>query len=435
MSPVTIGLSGFVVLFALLACGMNIGFALGLVGFAGMCLLYPFSGAMAKMATVPFEVIGNYNLAVLPLFLLMAQVTFASGFGADLFRMAAKVVGHKRGGLAMASIGGAAGFAACSGSSLATAATVGLVALPEMKKYNYDPRLASGTIAAGGTIGSLLPPSGMFILYGILTGTSIGKLFAASLIPAFLTIFSYIITIFIVCKRHPEMGPPAPHASLKEKLKSVWECWEIIFLVVFVIGGMIIGWFTATEAGAMGAAGAIILAAIRRRLTWEVFKTSFMETMKSAGMIYAIMVGAFVFNYFCAKTTLPETCAAWINGMNVNRWAIISVIIVIYFFLGMVMEAPSIQILTLPVFWPIVITTLGFDPLWFGVIQVRMLEITLITPPLGMAAYVISGIDKDLSLTTVFRGAFPFLMMELITMPLFMFVMPITLWLPHFLSK
>ena len=434
MSAVLIGLLGFLILFALLACGMHIAYALAFIGFIGMCALYPFSAVMTKMATVPFEVIGNYNFAVLPLFLLMAQVTFISGFGADLFRFASKLIGHRRGGLAMASIFGATGFAACSGSSFATAATVGLVALPEMKKYGYDQRLAVGAVCAGGTVGSLIPPSTMFIVYAILTGTSIGKLFAASLIPALLTILSYMITIWLLCLRNPKLGPPTEKCSAKERFKAFGECWEILFLVIFVIGGMIIGWFTPTEAGAVGAAGSILLAAIRRRLTWKMLGKAFMEAMTSAGMIMVIMMGAFVFNYFCAKTGLPDACALWIASLNVNRWMVMSVIIVMYFLMGMVMEAPSIQILTLPVFFPILITNLGFDPVWFGVIQVRMLEITLITPPLGMVAYVISGLDEDLSLTTVFKGCVPFLLMELVTMPLFMFVPALTTWLPNILS-
>jgi len=435
MSPVVIGLLGFVALFALLAGGMPIGAALGLVGFVGMCFLYPLSGAMVKLATVPFEVIGNYQLAVLPLFLLMAQVTFASGFGADLFNLAAKWLGHRKGGLGMAAIGGATGFAACSGSSLATAATVGLVAFPEMKKYDYDKRFSAGCVAAGGTIGSLLPPSGMFIIYGILSQTSIGKLFAASLIPAVITILSYILTIHLLCLRNPKLGPPVPRASFKERVDAFKQCWELLALLAFVIGGMVYGLFTATEAGAIGAFGSVCLAAVRRRLTWAILRKAIMDTMSTTGMIYGIMMGAFIFNYFCAKTTLPEVAATWISGLHISPWAVISVILVIYFLLGMVMEAPSIQILTLPVFFPIVVTTLGFDPVWFGVIQVRMLEITLITPPLGMCAYILSGVDKDLSLADVFRGAAPFLMMELVTMPLFMFVTPITMWLPNLLIR
>ena len=222
MTSVVVGLLGFAVLFALLACGMPVGFALAGVGFVGIWMLYSFPAAMVKMATVPLEVIGNYNFAVLPLFLLMAQVMFTSGFGADLFRMASKMIGHRRGGLAMASVGGAAGFAACSGSSLATGATIGLVALPEMKKYGYDPKLAAGAVAAGGTIGSLIPPSSMFLVYGILTGVSIGKLFAASLIPAFLTALSYLLIIWLLCFRNPNSAHPRKRLPIRRDSKH-WE--------------------------------------------------------------------------------------------------------------------------------------------------------------------------------------------------------------------
>jgi tripartite ATP-independent transporter DctM subunit len=435
MSPVLIGLLGFLVLFALLAAGMPIGFALGLIGFVGMAILYPFAAALIKMSSVPFEVMSSYSLAVLPLFLLMANLIFVSGLGAELFKLASKWLGHFRGGLAMAGIGGATGFAAVSGSSLATAATMGLVALPEMKKYGYEPKFAAGSIAAGGTIGSLLPPSAMFIIYGIITENSIGTLFVASIIPAFITALSYIVTIYILCLRNPKLGPPAEKASWKERFAAVKTCWTLLLLVVFVIGGMIIGWFTATEAGAVGAIGAFVLALATGRLTWAKFKEAFLSTMKTAGMIYGIVMGAFIFNYFCAKTTLPQVTGEWAGGLPVPPWVIMSVIIAIYFLLGMVMEAPSIQLLTLPVFYPLIVTSLGYDPIWFGVIQVRMLEITLITPPLGMCAYIVSGVStENLTVQDVFRGVGPFLLMELITMPLFMFVHPITLWLPSLMK-
>ena len=435
MSPVLIGLIGFLVLFALLAAGMPIGFALGLIGFVGMVILYPLAAALIKMSSVPFEVMSSYSLAVLPLFLLMANLIFESGLGAELFKLASKWLGHFRGGLAMAGIGGATGFAAVSGSSLATAATMGLVALPEMKKYGYEPKFAAGSIAAGGTIGSLLPPSAMFIIYGIITENSIGKLFVASIIPAFLTAFSYIVTIYILCLRNPKLGPPAEKASWKERFVAVKTCWPLLLLVLFVIGGMIIGWFTATEAGAVGAIGAFVLALVTGRLTFTKFKNAFFSTMRTSGMIYGIVIGAFIFNYFCAKTTLPQVTGEWAGGLPVPSWVIMSVIIIIYFFLGMVMEAPSIQLLTLPVFYPLIVTQLGYDPIWFGVIQVRMLEISLILPPLGMCAYIVAGVSTDkLTVQDVFRGVAPFLLMEMVTLPLFMFVRPITLWLPSLMK-
>ncbi|HVN98374.1 MAG TPA: TRAP transporter large permease subunit [Syntrophorhabdaceae bacterium] len=434
MSPEILGLLGFVCIFALLALGMPIGAALGLVGFAGMTLLYPIQGALIKMATTPVEIISSYSFAVMPLFVLMAQVTFTCGFGADLFKLASKWLGHYKGGLAMASIGGSAGFGACSGSALITAATVSPIALPEMKKYNYDTKLAVGACAAGGTIGSLIPPSTMFIIYGILTGASIGKLFCASLIPAFLTVLSYLLTIYIICKRNPNAGPPAPAAPLKERFSTLKDCWEILVLLVIVIGGMIYGLFTPTDSGAIGAFGAILLGFMKKRLTWRKLWQAAMETMKIAGVMFTILIGAMIFNFFCAKTGLPQLAGEWVLSLHVDPWAVVGVIVIIYFFLGMVMEAPSIQILTIPVFYPIIVTILGYDPIWFGVVQVRMLEITGITPPLGMIAYIMAGANKDVSIGTVFRGAMPFLLMELITLPIFIFVKPITLWLPSLMK-
>jgi C4-dicarboxylate transporter, DctM subunit len=435
VSPEILGLVGFGCIFLLMALGMPIGSALGLVGFAGMCLLYPLSGALMKMATVPADLISGYQFAVIPLFVLMAQVTVASGYGADLFKLAAKWLGHFRGGLAMASIGGSAGFGACSGSCLITAATVSSIALPEMKKYNYDTSLAVGSCAAGGTIGSLIPPSGMFIFYGILTGASIGRLFAASLIPAFLTAVSYLIVIYIICRLNPKAGPPAPVAPFREKMAAVKDCWEILTLLIIVIGGMIYGIFTPTDSAAVGSLGAIVLAFAKKRLTWRKLGAAIMATMRTSGVMFTIFIGAMIFNFFCAKTGLPTMAGNWVASLNVAPWVVVSVIIVIYFFLGMVMEAPSIQILTIPVFYPIIVNTLGLDPIWFGVVQVRMLDLTGITPPLGMIAYIIAGANKNLTAGAVFKGSMPFLLMELVTLPIFIFVKPITMWLPNLLMK
>jgi C4-dicarboxylate transporter, DctM subunit len=307
--------------------------------------------------------------------------------------------------------------------------------LPEMKKYNYDMGLASGSLAAGGTIGSLIPPASALIVYAILTGVSIGTLFAASLIPALLTVVAYILVVWILCRLKPTLGPRGPKTPFLQRVYSLKECWELLLLLVFVIGGMIIGWFTPTEAAAIGAAGATLLAALRRRLTWERLIQAAKATMTTAGMIYVILIGAIVFNGFCAKTLLPHAAANWVSGLQVSPWLVIMAIMLIYFLMGMVMEAPSIQILTLPVFFPIVVNALGYDPIWFGVVQIRILEITSITPPLGMVAYVIAGLDKEnLSLYTVFKGVAPFLLMEIITLPLFLFVMPLTMWLPSLLK-
>jgi C4-dicarboxylate transporter, DctM subunit len=430
MTPVEIGIIGFLMLFALLVLGMPVGFGMGLVGFLGMLTLFPFSAALIKMATVPFQIMSSYTLAVLPLFLLMANIILVAGFGEDLFKVAAKWLGHRRGGLAMATIIASSGFAACTGSSLATAATMTLVALPEMKKRGYEQKFATGSVCAGGTIGSLLPPSAMFIMYGVLTENSIGTLFVAAIVPAILTAISYLLTIYIQCLLNPQLGPPTEKTPLRERIAALKDCWEIILLALFIFGGIVFGWFTATEAGAVGAVGSVVLALSRRRLTFGKFKEAFANTMRTTGLIYGIIIGAFVFNYFCAKSTIPSALGEWAAGLLVPPWVIMSIIVAIYVFLGAIMDEPSIQVLTTPIFYPLIVNHLGYDPIWFGVMQVRLLEIGLIAPPVGMVCFVVAGMDKSITLQNVYRSILPFLYMELITMPLFMFIPAISLWLP-----
>jgi C4-dicarboxylate transporter DctM subunit len=436
MTPVEIGLLGFVVLFLLLTLGMPIGFCMGLVGFLGMCLLFPFSAAFIKMATVPFDIMSSYSLAVLPLFLLMANIILVAGFGADLFRVAAKWFGHYRGGLAMATIIAAAGFAACTGSAMATSATMTLVALPEMKNRGYDQKFSVGSVCAGGTIGALLPPSAVFIMYGILTENSIGTLFVAALIPAILTTISYLLTIYIQCLRRPELGPRTEKATLLERVVSLKDCWEIVLLACFIFGGMVVGWFTATEAGAVGATGSVVLAIARRRLTPAKFSEAFRNTLRTTGFIYGILIGAFIFNYFCAKSTIPQAIGAWAGGLPVPSWVIICVVTIIYLIMGALMDEPSIQVLTIPIFYPLVVNVLGYDPIWFGVIQARLLEIGVIAPPVGMVCFVVTGMLKgEISLQDVYRGVMPYIYMELVTMPLFLFIPAISLWLPRVMGR
>jgi C4-dicarboxylate transporter, DctM subunit len=432
MTPVEIGVIGFIALFALLVLGMPIGFCMGLVGFVGMCFLFPFSAALIKMATVPFDIMSSYALAVLPLFLLMANIILVAGFGADLFKTASKWLGHFKGGLAMATILAASAFAACTGSALATSATMTLVALPEMKKRGYDHTFATGSVCAGGTIGMLLPPSATFIMYGILTENSIGTLFIAALVPAILTAFSYLLTIYLKCLFNPKLGPKTEKVPLLERIVSFKDCWEILLLAIFIFGGMVAGWFTATEAGAVGAVGSIALALARRRLTFAKFVAAFRDTMKTTGLIYGIVIGAFIFNYFCAKSTIPQAVGLWAGGLPVPPWVIICIITIIYVIMGALMDEPSIQVLTIPIFYPLVVNVLGYDPIWFGVIQVRLLEIGLIAPPVGMVCFVVAGMLKDeTTLQKVYKGVMPFIYMELITMPLFLFIPAISLWLPR----
>jgi len=429
MDPLIVGVIGFVALFSFLALGLPIGVGMALVGFGGLWYLISQGAAIAKMGIIPFEVIANWSFATLPLFLLMAHIIFASGLSRDLYNVAAKWLGHQRGGIAMATVGGCAGFAAVSASSLATAVTMGLVALPEMKRYNYHPALATGCVAAGGTMGQLIPPSAGLILYGIITETSIGRLFAGGLIPGIIEAIFYMFTIYILCRWKPSYGPRGPSYSLKEKVMSFANCGEIIGLILLVLGGIILGWFSPTEAGAIGAFGAIVFSLFRRRLNWAKFKHALVETMKTTGMLYGILIGAFAFKYFMAVTTIPFALADFIGGLHLPPLAIMALIMVVYLFLGAVMDALTMILLTIPIFFPLAMS-LGFDPIWFGVILVGMTEIGLITPPIGMNVYAISGIAPDVPITTIFKGVIPFLIADFCRMALYLLVPAVILFLP-----
>lgn len=429
MTPVEIGILGILCILAFIAFGMPIGVSMGIVGTAGIWILISGNAALAKIGLVPYETIISYDLATLPLFILMAQVVFASGLARDLFDLASKWLGRMPGGLAMASVGAAAGFAAVSASSTATSATIGLVAVPEMKRYGYDRRLATGSVAAGGTMGALIPPSGFLIIYALITESSIGKLFAAGIIPGILEAVFYIVAIYVLCTWKPLFGPPGPKYSWREKFAAFGKCSEILALIVLVISGMLIGWFTPTEAGGVAAFGAIAFSSIRKRLTWKMLLDAFVETMKTAGMIYYILIGAFLFKYFLAVSTLPNLAAEIIAGFSVPPLAIVLAILLVYVFLGCIMDVLAMVLLTMPVFFPI-ITELGFSPIWFGIVLARMTEIGAITPPIGINVYVIAGIAPDVPLTDIFKGIIPFLIADILHVGLLLLVPSITLFLP-----
>ncbi|WP_300458139.1 TRAP transporter large permease [Desulfobacula sp.] len=430
MSPVLIGIIAFVVLFSLLAFGVPIGAGMALVGFTGLWFLISDVAAFTKLAVVPFQTITDYSLAVLPLFLLMAQVVFVSGMGRDLFNLASKLLGHRRGGVAMAAVAGSGIFAAVSASSIATATTMGLVSIPEMQRLKYNPALATGAVAAGGTMGVLIPPSGALIIYGILTETSIGKLFAAGVIPGILEALFYIAVIAILCWWKPNWGPRAEKAPFSERIKAFSKCGEMIVLIVFVLSGLIIGWFTPTEAGAVGAFGAIIMCLVRGRLNWEKFKQAIMATLKTTGMIYGILIGALIFNYLVAASTIPYVLADTIGGLPLPPYAILALVLVLYFFLGCFLDVAAMTVLTIPIFFPMVME-LGFNPIWFGIIFVRMAEIAMITPPIGMNTFVIAGIAREMGIdmTTVFKGILPFLIADFLHLFLLILFPGISLYL------
>lgn len=430
MTPVLTGLVGTVALFGLLGFGMPIGFAMGLVGFVGFASLISFNAAVVKLGVISFDLATNYAIGTVPLFIFMANILFASGIGKDLYDFAERWLGRLRGGLAMATIGASAGFASVSASSLATTATMGLVALPEMRKHRYDVSLASGSVAAGGTIGSLIPPSGMFIIYGLLTETSIGKMFAAGILPGILLAVFYMIAIAIICTLNPKAGPRGPKHTFRERLASFKKTGEVILLFLLVMGGILLGWFTPTEAGAVGAFGAIVIAVARRRLSWEATRKAIFSTVKTTGMIFGILFGAFMFNAFGTVTTIPMQIVGFVTDSGLPPIVVLLLILAVYLLLGMILDASAMMTLTVPLFFP-VITQLGFDAVLFGVLVVRMTEIALITPPVGMNVYVLSGIAPDIPLGKIFKGTLPFVLADLLHVSLLLLFPAIVLWLPN----
>lgn len=432
MTPVEVGIIGIIILIILLFSGIPIGVGMGLIGFLGFAYLSGFQSALGVLKTVPYSTFSQYDLSVIPLFILMGAFAFNSGLSEDLYRTVYKWLGHLRGGLAMATVGACACFAAICGSSLATAATLGAVALPEMKKYNYDPALATGSIAAGGTIGILIPPSVILVIYGIITELSIGKLFLAGFIPGILEAVFYMITISILTKINPALGPRGPKTTINEKFIALGKTWEVFFLFIVVIGGIYFGIFTPSEAAGVGAFGAFIFGVLRKKLKWKNFKESFIDTSKTTGMIFIIILGAMFLGYFLSVAKLPSELARFVSELPVNRYVILIMILIVFLLLGCIMDSMAIVLLTVPIFYPLILK-LGFDPIWFGILVTRMTEIGLITPPVGLNVYIIKGIS-DVPMGTIFRGVAPFLIADLCQVVLLIGIPELSLFLPSLMK-
>ncbi len=432
MTPIEIGFVGIVVLVFLIFARMQIGISMALVGFLGFAAIVGWEPALGLLRTVPYTTFASQDMSVIPLFILMGSFAFAAGMSEDLYRTVHKLLGHLKGGLAMATVAACACFAAISGSSLATAATLGRVAMPEMKKYQYDPALATGSIAAGGSIGILIPPSVILIIYGIITEQSIGKLFLAGFIPGVLEAVFYIFTIFILTKRNPALAPRGPRTSLNEKMLSLLKTWEVIVLFVVVIGGIYLGVFTPTEAAGVGAFGTFCFALLRRKMNWDTFKQSLVSTTSTTGMLFLIVLGAMILGYFFSVSRLPFEMATWVGGLPVNRYVILILILAVVLLLGCIMDSLAIVLLTIPVFYPMVLE-LGFDPIWFGIIVVRVTEMGLITPPVGLNVYVIQGITGE-PMGTIFRGVIPFIVADVCEIMLLICIPQITLFLPGLMT-
>ncbi|MBN2514798.1 MAG: TRAP transporter large permease [Deltaproteobacteria bacterium] len=429
MSPTAVGLIGIVALFLFIFSRIPVGYVMAIIGFLGFGYLVSFDASLNLIAKDIFSVFGSYNLTVIPLFVLMGQLAYHSGISTRLFDAAYKWIGHVPGGLAIATIGACAGFAAICGSTNATAATMAATTLPEMKRYNYKPELATGVVAAGGSLGILIPPSVIFIVYGIMTEQSIGKLFIAGLIPGLLLTILFILSIMIWTRLKPDLGPPGPKTTFREKITSLLGLTETILLFLLVMGGLFAGFFTPTEAGAVGALGTLILAVMRRTLSWKGFVTSLFETTRSSCMILVIVAGATIFGHFLAISRIPFDTANWISSLPLPRDAIMLMIILLYLMGGCFIDSLALIMLTVPIFYPVVIH-LGYDPLWFGVIIVLITQIGVITPPVGINVYVVSGVARDVPLQVIFRGVIPLLIALIIGTFLLIPFPQIALFLP-----
>ena len=435
MDPVTIGIIGTCLVFLLIFIGMPIAFALMLVGFAGITYLTSAGAALPVVARTVYEVSSFYPYTVIPLFIVMGGFAGSSGMTHELYGAFDKWFRRLPGGLGIATIGACAGFAAVSGSSVATAATMGTVALPEMKRFNYHPRLATGCVAAGGTLGFLIPPSIGFIVYGMLTEQSIGKLLIAGMIPGLLLALAYILIIVAMVKMNPALAPASPDpVSWEDKLVSLLGIWEPLAIFLLVMGGIYLGIFTPTEAGAIGATTLFLVALLKRKLTLQNLIGALHESVSISVMVLFLVAGANVFSYFLALSTIPMKVAAWAAGLQVTPYLIHTIIVIIFLFLGCFLDAISMMVLTMPVVFPVILA-LGFDPIWFGVIAVLMMEAGLITPPMGLNIYTVAGVAKDIPVEVIFRGVAPFLFSIFLIVILITIFPKIALLLPQMMMR
>jgi C4-dicarboxylate transporter DctM subunit len=429
MSPDAVAIIGFVVLFALMLLRVPVGMAMGLVGVSGFAYLVGGGPALKLVGQTSMRTVTDYTFGVIPMFLLMGAFVTTSGMSRELFRAANTFVGHLRGGLGIATIVACAGFAAISGSSVATAATFSAVAYPEMRRYDYPQSFATGVIAAGGTLGAMFPPSTVLAVYGIITEQDIGRLFIAGILPGLLAVSMYILTVAVIGKLRPGFLPAGVRAGTPERLKAIRGVWAPVLLFVFVIGGLYGGLFTPTEAGGMGAGGAFLIGVLRGRLGRAEIRSSLLQATRTAAAVFTVLIGALLFGYFLTITQTPQKVTEFLTGLGVGRYGVLALIMLMYLVLGCLMDAMAMIILTVPIIFP-VIKSLGFDPIWFGVIIVMTVELGLIHPPVGMNVFVIKSVVKDVKFSTIFVGVLPFIVTDLIRLVILIAFPIIALYLP-----
>lgn len=438
-------LLGFVVLLLLIiVVRMPIAFAMGLVGFFGYAMImglswdnldtFRWTAVMSMAAKRVADTVQNYSLSIIPLFILMGNLVTRSGLSHELYNASYAFLGHRKGGLAMATVAACGGFSAISGSSLATSATMSKVAMPPMRKFGYHDSLAAASIAAGGTLGILIPPSVILVIYGLLTETSIRELFAAGFIPGILGIFMYMLAVRYTIWRNPEAGPAGEKTSWPDRIKALKGVTGILSLFLLVMGGIYLGVFTPTEAAGIGAGGAFVIALMRKSLTWATLFETLAETARTTAMLFAVVIGALIFSDFVNRAGLPTYLLELITTLDVAPMLVILVIMAIYLLMGMLFESMSMLLLTIPIFFPVV-QSLGFDPVWFGIAVVIAIEISLISPPVGMNIFVLSAVVRDVKTGTIFKGIVPFWTADILRLILIIFVAKISLFLPELLYR
>jgi C4-dicarboxylate transporter, DctM subunit len=424
---------GFIVLFTLMLLRVPVGMAMGLVGVSGFAYLVGGGAALKAVGHTSMRTVTDYTFGVIPMFLLMGAFVTSSGMSRELFRAANTFVGHRRGGLGIATIAACGAFAAISGSSVATAATFSTVAYPEMRRYHYPQSFATGVIAAGGTLGAMLPPSTVLAVYGIITEQDIGKLFIAGIIPGLLAAAMYIMTIALIGMVRPGFLPEGPRASVQERIAAVREIWAPLLLFIFVIGGLyglpFLPRFTPTEAGGVGACGAFLIGVVRGRLRRKEILSSLLQATRTAAAVFTVLIGALLFGYFLTVTQTPQNVTAFLTSLGLGRYGVLALIMLMYLVLGCLMDAMAMIILTVPIIFPVVVT-LGFDPIWFGVIIVMTVELGLIHPPVGMNVFVIKSVVQDVSFSTIFKGVIPFIVTDIIRLIILIAFPILALWLP-----
>ncbi len=429
MDPILLASLGLVGMFVLIVLHVPIGIAMAVAGFVGFGLLTGFGPAASLFATEPIGVISNLDLAVIPLFLLMGSFAGVSGLSADIYRLAYALVGHRRGGLALATIGGCAGFGAVCGSSLATTATMGRVALPEMLNRGYSQKLAAGSIAAGGTLGMLIPPSVIMVIYAFLAEQFVITLFVAAIIPGLIAVAFHFVAISIVVRINPEAGPAGERMSWGERWQVARQSWGVMLLLVTVIGGIYGGVFTVSEAASLGAGLAFMFTVGRGKLTMESFWLVLKETASNTAMIYLIISGASIFTYFITTTKMPAALVSSIIAMELSPLVVIGILMIAFLILGSIFDTIAAMVITMPFVYPLVIG-IGYDPIWWGIVLVMVIEIGMITPPIGMNVFVLYGVARTIPLKTIFAGIVPFLIADLCRLALIILFPIITLWLP-----